>query len=1194
MELQNTGSSTELRTLTPKIIFAPLFKAMIQTLKKRENHHFFYFTQPNGALHFETSSFISAVFTNIGLSNNGHKIYNIIKDIDLPPKDSKIRISTLLDKESEFKTSQLYRELDSCMAELIEQLMQTAPDNYRLMDLGRFLGGQNFVIDRKFPDPSQHVYETPHKLNAQPFTVQGTSKLSCLEYTTDLNPKDGVLRLFTVIEELDELKWVEKVRNAIYAKMKQTYKDNQAVMTAEDSERITEILDDECSDENNQILGLLSFIENQGLSRARSKNCFKIMELLADHVERTVTNDFARHSTVSYIRNVIAFHSIFGDQIAPWNRTENQQLESFIVDVGAIYGAAGSVDMGQMLRYVNSTDALPIWVHPKIELNDTRVQNQDGLTVKREVSYAFRVNGEFSVEDTLRTRSSKLVVNGKDHPKMLTAYEARLNSINEALLLKDIVDEKGESIGEKILAAECEHVGGRKEIFQLIMLYFVLSDEDPADFKDLFAKLVASLKDPQKIRGLFVSILEKRLNSEKTHEKIQVITQTLNTVLKSKMEPILADIEKNGSLKTAIYLESSILNTNVFSPSIFGDEDEQGHKLFKGEGHYYDYLTIVDVSRKKIAQMSEEEHQRMIDFSRKSLAQVDFKSTLIVKTLVPIKGFISECSEFQIQRDLSVPCLPVVMTPYKRVKSGENTHSYSEDALNHDDLLSMYKIMIHYTSNLFRLSALSGRQNPNCLDEKEKALIISSCCYSIATHLFMKHLIQYTNKYLDHNHKLYVPVLRIDSVDETENENRAHHQGPRRSNQKGGFNPEAKRAYATAYTFEKLLNNDSSTVKVQGLKYQPYTEENHNTFGERIYTPVNLKQDQSITYRLKASIESLSGYAPIIVPFEGTKQRVACISYSSRPENNIEFKNRFTDKELLAKTDYSYICYVYLLERINEKQGRLSLKLVNFVPVSEDNLRTSKAMHRILENLQSEGVKDVVLLSHHFAAPKIGTTEKKNLIHESESALDQLDELFPEMNFYPLQSDIVPALSLKIREKGTVYEVPHYKYQAAAINKKDFKQSLPIYCFATKKTVGIRTQNGVCTYFYMLSSQEQSIHNDKRLRLHHAMIDERDSVEMKSVRSILRGIHYFESEKPKAGLAFDPVLEPSHIGASTSIQKLGEVIISSRMNKGEIVMSLPAMIHRLEEFIVNEAKETQVSAPVAVELHQESPAKDTE
>ena len=36
---------------------------------------------------------------------------------------------------------------------------------------------------------------------------------------------------------------------------------------------------------------------------------------------------------------------------------------------------------------------------------------------------------------------------------------------------------------------------------------------------------------------------------------------------------------------------------------------------------------------------------------------------------------------------------------------------------------------------------------------------------------------------------------------------------------KGGFNPECKRAYATAYTL-KLLNNDDAIVKVQGHKYQ--------------------------------------------------------------------------------------------------------------------------------------------------------------------------------------------------------------------------------------------------------------------------------------------------------------------------------------------------------------------------------------
>ena len=1176
MELTPTGSSTELHTSAPRIIFAPLFSAMIQTLKKRQDQHFFYFSQPNGALHFETSSFISAVFKNISLQqNDGHPIYNIIKDIELPPKNSKLRISTLLDKESEFKTSQLYQELDCCMAELITQLMKTAPDNYQPMTLDHFLGGQNFVIDKKFPDPNQYMYEIPHKLNAHPFVIQGNTKVSFLEYTSDLIPKEGVLRLFTAVEELDEPKWVEKIRSAIHTKMKQVYKDYQQTMTAENSQYITEVLDDECLHENNQILGLLSFIENQGLSRARSKNCFKIMELIAEHVEKTVVNDVDRQATLRYIRNISAFHQIFGEQIAPWNKTEDQTLESFVIDVSAVYGTAGIVDIGHLLRYVSSTDALPIWVHPKIELNDARVQNKEGLTLKREVSYAFRVNGEFVVEERSGTRSSKMIVNGKENLTTLTAYEARLHRINEALLLVDIVDENNCLVDESVLFSECENIRGRNQIFQLIMLYFVLSDQNTEEFKHLFSKLVSSFKDPKKIRPLLKKILIEKLNSRETHQKIARITQTINTALKSKMEFIFSNIDKNASLKTAIYLESSILNTSAFKPSLFEDQEESSLNIFNGDGNYYDYLTIVDTSRKNLEKMSEEEIQRMTDFSKKSLAQIDFKSRLKVKTLIPIKGFKSKLSEFKVQRDCEMSCLPVAITPYKRTKLGDKMHAYSESSLNHDDLLSMYKVMIHYTSNLFRLSALSGRQNPQCLDEKENGLIISSCCYAIATHLFMKHLIKYTHQHT--NHKIYVPVLRVDSVDEIQNDKHIKYETQLQKNKKRAFNPEAKRAYATAYMLEKVLNNNQSTVKVQGLKYQPSHQENYNNFGERIYTPVNLSQDQSISYRLKTSIQALSGYTPIIVPFEGTVNKIACISYNSRPENSIDFNHQSVDKTSTSKVDYSYICYVYLLERINENQGKLSLKLVNFVPVAKDKLKTSKALHRILENFQSDGIKDVVLLSHHFAAPKIGKTEKNNLIHENEGALDQLDALFPSINFYPLQSDIVPALSLKERSKGTVYEVPHHRYQSAVINKKDFKQSLPIYCFATKKIVGKqqRIQNGICTYFYMLSSQESSIHNEKRLRVHHAMVDESDTTEMKTVRSILRGIHYFESEKSQTGNFFDPVLEPSHIGANTSIQKLGEIVVSNRMKKGEIVMSLPALIYRLEEFIVQQPEKQE-------------------
>ncbi|MFW2101965.1 hypothetical protein ACG908_17320, partial [Acinetobacter johnsonii] len=129
-----------------------------------------------------------------------------------------------------------------------------------------------------------------------------------------------------------------------------------------------------------------------------------------------------------------------------------------------------------------------------------------------------------------------------------------------------------------------------------------------------------------------------------------------------------------------------------------------------------------------------------------------------------------------------------------------------------------------------------------------------------------------------------------------------------------------------------------------------------------------------------------------------------------------------------------------------------------------DHLRTSKAMHRIIEKLRSDGFEDVVLLSHHFAQRKIGKTETSNLIHESESALDQLDQLFPDMNFYPFQSDTIPALSLKTSDNSRVYEVPHHQYHTAIINQKEYKQSLSVYSFATKRTVGVRTQNGICSY----------------------------------------------------------------------------------------------------------------------------------
>ncbi|WP_228148528.1 hypothetical protein [Acinetobacter baumannii] len=147
MQLNNNGSSTELSTLAPKIILSPLLKAMVGTLKNHQSDHFFNYYGPSHNLHFDATAFVSAVFKQIGTKNDSKPIYNIIKDIQLLPEDSKLRISTLFDKESEAKTAQTYRDLDQVMSEIVQQVLQNAPTGMALNFLNQFLG------DLKYSDP---------------------------------------------------------------------------------------------------------------------------------------------------------------------------------------------------------------------------------------------------------------------------------------------------------------------------------------------------------------------------------------------------------------------------------------------------------------------------------------------------------------------------------------------------------------------------------------------------------------------------------------------------------------------------------------------------------------------------------------------------------------------------------------------------------------------------------------------------------------------------------------------------------------------------------------------------------------------------------------------------------------------------------------------------------------------------------
>jgi hypothetical protein len=318
MQLNNNGSSTELSTLAPKIILSPLLKAMVGTLKNHQSDHFFNYYGPSHNLHFDATAFVSAVFKQIGTKNDSKPIYNIIKDIQLLPEDSKLRISTLFDKESEAKTAQTYRDLDQVMSEIVQQVLQNAPTGMALNSLNQFLG------DLKYSDP------VIAKNSQYPMQVKGQSKVASLQYTNDLKAKDGELRLFTVTEELSKPKWVKEVRDAIKAIVKQSYSAGEK-MPLEVAERMEEILDAECSVENNDIQNLLHFVETKALPRARIRNCFKIMEIIADQIEQNERNEFKREAAVSYIRKAVAFLRFLVIELLHGMRRQRKPLRTMVL-----------------------------------------------------------------------------------------------------------------------------------------------------------------------------------------------------------------------------------------------------------------------------------------------------------------------------------------------------------------------------------------------------------------------------------------------------------------------------------------------------------------------------------------------------------------------------------------------------------------------------------------------------------------------------------------------------------------------------------------------------------------------------------------------------------------------------------------------------------------------------------------------
>jgi len=194
--------------------------------------------------------------------------------------------------------------------------------------------------------------------------------------------------------------------------------------------------------------------------------------------------------------------------------------------------------------------------------------------------------------------------------------------------------------------------------------------------------------------------------------------------------------------------------------------------------------------------------------------------------------------------------------------------------------------------------------------------------------------------------------------------------------------------------------------------------------------------------------------------------------------------------------------------------------------------------------------------------------------------LDEAAKRFPDVHLYPLRRDVFPATRLRKRQSTeSGFEVLRYDahqkmYLESAQNV--LRSLVPIYTFATLHVVGEegRPQSGFCTYFFDAEHRLSDFNLKEATRANILGTGSAESVRQ-SLVSVLRGIHFMESEKPSDKARWLPVLDPFAWATPTSTAAAGEVEVITRRGGRAILLSIPAVLAHVTRVLHKESLDNE-------------------
>jgi len=349
-------------------------------------------------------------------------------------------------------------------------------------------------------DPEAALLRLAGTAKLKGFLEEQPARLVAMEFAKADRPAQAgekdVARVLSAHEEIQAEDWLENMAGSIAQVQKQRDEEFDELQR----DKLLATLRQDFDKTDSQITRFLNFLEDEALSRVRLVVGFAIMQGLAAQVAASLRPE--EQAFREYIRRVVDLHQLFG---APESRL------ALHLDLSAAYGLAADFSVSDEWVKVQHYGCLPVWPESNVQLFESRRVDpaSRGVSVLREVSYRFRVNGK------------------DPRNEMLNAFDSRLQRLRQTLV---------ENAADELPVSRV-----RRSLAEVVFLWLALKPKSPTSDLQTAAQNLAGWLNSQGKVG--VARLLADLSS--WSGAVDGLAKTLVALLKAKTPKLISHAQRD-------------------------------------------------------------------------------------------------------------------------------------------------------------------------------------------------------------------------------------------------------------------------------------------------------------------------------------------------------------------------------------------------------------------------------------------------------------------------------------------------------------------------------------------------------------------------------------------------------------------------------------------------------------------------